>query len=66
MGFPPCTPLIRRSGRLAQLKSRLTIYLRKIVLAILLEVRDITWQEAELRAQWIGCAKEAPTVDLEI
>ncbi|MGD0916792.1 MAG: hypothetical protein ABSB22_10060, partial [Thermodesulfobacteriota bacterium] len=32
---------------------------------VLLEARDIVWQEAELRAQWIGCAKEEPTVDLE-
>jgi hypothetical protein len=32
---------------------------------VLLETRDIVWQEAELRAQWIGCAKEEPTVDLE-
>ena len=31
---------------------------------VLLEVRDITWREAELRAQWIGYAKEEPTVDL--
>lgn len=32
---------------------------------LLLEVRDITWRETELRAKWIGCDKEVPTVDLE-
>jgi len=32
---------------------------------ILLEARDCAWQDVDLHAKWIGCAKEEPTVDLK-
>ncbi|MBI4777151.1 MAG: hypothetical protein HY788_23715 [Deltaproteobacteria bacterium] len=31
---------------------------------VLFEMRDMTWREAELQAQWIGCGQENTIVDL--